>query len=433
VYISAGSIAFTTPQLDQGFPPPPTDFEDLQQVYESARRSNVPIYTIDPRGQPQPEDAVRGGISAVGNFGGALPEGLRASIAANIVREQNRLAENAVNTGGRAFTNQSNLTKAVDEIVADNGSYYLLGYYPTPFAADGKFHEISVKVTRPGTRVRARQGYVASDPPGGAGDTHTSLDMAMSAGVNVSGIALRAFAAPLASTAKGMTTAVTVEVTYPGRPVDARKIDDELQISLLALDADAKVKASSNKTLRFSGTAPDGRPITFLVDDAIDLPAQPLTLRVGVASRILGKSGTVQFPIEAPKISDKLQLSGVVLATAAAPREATLNATTIANLVPFQPTTSRAFSAADTLRIFARAFWGSKDTSAAATISVPGTSIAPKNVTLPSSSAPNGRRQSTIDTEVPLAGLAPGRYTLTVSVQLASGQTTQRLVPFEVR
>jgi VWFA-related protein len=60
VYLSTGSIARTTPSPE--VPPPPNDFDDLQEVYDMARRSDVPIYTIDPRGQPQPEDAVRGGI-----------------------------------------------------------------------------------------------------------------------------------------------------------------------------------------------------------------------------------------------------------------------------------------------------------------------------------------------------------------------------------
>lgn len=431
VYVSAGSIARTTPSPE--VPPPPNDFDDLQVVYDTARRSDVPIYTVDPRGQAQPEDAVRGGIGAIGNFGGAAGESVRAAIAANIVHQQDRLAENAVNTGGRAFTNQSNLAKAVDEIVADNGSYYLLGYYPNPFAADGKFHELKVYVKRDGTRVRARQGYVASAPNGASSDAPTSLDAAMSAGVNVSGIALRAFAAPIAAASKGMTTAITVEVTYPGRPADARRIDDELQLSVMALDEDAKIKASSTKTLRFSGTAPDDRPITFYVDDAIDLPSQPLTLRVGVASRTLGKSGTIQLPIQAPKVSDKLQIGGVAIAVAGPIHEAALNGTAIAKLVPFQPTTSRVFTGNDTLRVFARAFWGSKDASATATISVPGTSIVSKDTTLAGSSAGSGRHQGTLDLELPLAGLSSGRYTLAVDVRLPGGQTSQRLVPFEIR
>ena len=422
VYVSAGSVASTTPVPDPRFPPPPEDYDDLLQVYDAARRSNVPIYTLDPRGQAQPEGAVRGAIGSSADY---------HAIAETIIRQQNRLAENAVNTGGRAFTNQSNLTNAVDDIVADNGSYYLLGYYPRPFAADGKFHELTVRVNRPGTIVRARQGYVAS-APNGASDAPTPLETAMSAGVNVSGIALRAFVAPLAPAAKGMMTAITIEVTYPGRPADARKIDDELQLSVVALDEDAKVKVSSAKTLHFSGTAHDERPITFLVDDAIDLPSQPLTLRIGVASRTLGKAGTIQLPVEALKVSDKLQIGGVALAVTGSIREPALNANAIAQLVPFQPTTLRVFSSSDALRIFARAFWGSKEGTATATISVPGTSITPKDVTLVTESASKGRHEGTLDLQFPLAGLSAGTYTLVVDVR-TSGQTSRRIVPFEVR
>jgi hypothetical protein len=52
---------------------------------------------------------------------------------------------------------------------------------------------------------------------------------------------------------------------------------------------------------------------------------------------------------------------------------------------------------------------------------------------LAASSARSGGHQGTLDLELPLAGLAAGRYTLTVDVRSSSGQTAQRLVPFEVR
>lgn len=431
VYVTAGSIVPTVPPPgDMTY----TDFEDLQELYAAAQRADVPIYTIDPRGQPLPEEAVRGGIGAVGTIGGGAGEGQRASIADNIVRQQDRLAENAINTGGRAFTNQSNLTKAVDEIVADNGSYYLLGYYPNPFAADGKFHEFTVKVTRPGTRVRARQGYVASGAVTSSSDPHAGLDAAMSAGVNVSGIALRAFAAPLAPTAKGVTTAVTVEVSYPARPADARDVDDELRMSVLALDPDAKIKSTSTKTLHFKGTASDVAPVALLIDDAIDLPAQPLTLRIGISSRVLGKTGTIQLPVDPRKISDKLQLSGVVIGLTNAAREPVLDGVTIANLVPFQPTTSRDFAPTDTLRVYARAFWGSKDASASATLTLTGPSpSSPRTITLAGARDGSGHFGAAIDSTVPLANLSPGDYQLAIAVALPNGQTTQRVVAIQIK
>ena len=47
------------------------------------------------------------------------------------------------------------------QIVRDTSAYYLLGYNSTQAPSDGKFHEIKVRVKRPGVQVRARRGYWA--------------------------------------------------------------------------------------------------------------------------------------------------------------------------------------------------------------------------------------------------------------------------------
>src|SRR5262249_4556641 len=143
-----------------------------------------------------------------------LPD--RPEAAANrIVIQQDHLAEIAINTGGRAFINRSDWKGAVDEIVEENGSFYVLGYYPDPYVRDGKFHDIRVDVKRPGAHVRARPGYVAADAAAPAVDLKGTLDTAMSAGLNVSGITMSAFASPLAPGTNGTRTAVAIEVEYP--------------------------------------------------------------------------------------------------------------------------------------------------------------------------------------------------------------------------
>lgn len=206
-----------------------SDFgDDLLAAFEAARRSDVPIYTLDPRGGETPEEAVRGGISVIHN------EGIRAQIVENMKVQDDNLATIAVNTGGRAFFHMPDLKRAVDEIVGENGSYYLLGYYPDPLVRDGKFHDVKVHVSRPGVRVRARQGYVAPSPVHAVATTGIALDEAMKSGVNVSGLPIRMFAAPLTPGAKGVSTALAVEVAYPAPPDGSRSIDDTIDFGVIA-------------------------------------------------------------------------------------------------------------------------------------------------------------------------------------------------------
>jgi VWFA-related protein len=400
--------------------------DELKATFAEAARADVPIYAIDPRGNVTPDDATREGMRLVS-------ERLRAEIRNNIRIQHNNLAEIAVNTGGRAVFGAADMKRMVEEIVQENGSYYLLGYYPEPFVADGKFHDLKVAVSRPGTIVRARKGYVAPSTGRATESTASVLDAAMSAGVNVSGLPIRVFATPVAATPKGMTTAVTVEVTYPA-PIDgSRRIDDNIELSLIALDPDAKVKLKATRPMRFVGSAPGTGDITFLMDDVIELPAQALTLRVGVASQALGKAGTSQIALEIPKISDgKLHMSGVAIGLAGSPRQAVMNAALIAQLLPFQPTTSRQFTSADALRIFARFFWKG-DGQPTVTVSVTGPGTLTPPVTLTPEPADAGRHQAAIDTVVPLNNLPPGTYHLTLDARLPNGQSVHRVIAFEVK
>src|SRR5262249_8681620 len=119
IYVSGGSI--TPPNPNQGTTILiPTDFFFLKDVYDAAHKADVPLYTTDPRGLTQPETAVRGGIGAIGGYGQADGSAVRAGIMSNIRLQQNRLRENAEQTGGRAFVAMNDLPRAVDELVADN-------------------------------------------------------------------------------------------------------------------------------------------------------------------------------------------------------------------------------------------------------------------------------------------------------------------------
>jgi VWFA-related protein len=123
--------------------------QDLRDVFDEANRQNVSLYPVDPRGLAAFEFDLS--EPSVGNdmdrqYLNATMDSLRT------------LAEN---TDGRAIVNRNDLAAGMKQIVRDSSAYYLVGYSSTIAPADGKFHEIKVKVKRPGVQVRARKGYWA--------------------------------------------------------------------------------------------------------------------------------------------------------------------------------------------------------------------------------------------------------------------------------
>lgn len=121
---------------------------ELQQVFDAANRSNTAIYAVDPRGLATGEFDIQDNI------------GMRSS-QESLRQTQNTLRTLADETDGRAIINRNDLARGMQQLVRDSSAYYLLGYNSTQSPSDGKFHEIRVRVKRPGLQVRARKGYWA--------------------------------------------------------------------------------------------------------------------------------------------------------------------------------------------------------------------------------------------------------------------------------
>ena len=122
--------------------------QELQDVFNAANRNNTAIYTVDPRGLATGEFDINENVSLTRSN-----DGLRQT--------QDTLRVLADETDGRAIINRNDLSKAMKQIVTDSSAYYLLGYNSSQAPKDGKFHEIKVRVKRPGVQVRARKGYWA--------------------------------------------------------------------------------------------------------------------------------------------------------------------------------------------------------------------------------------------------------------------------------
>jgi hypothetical protein len=351
------------------------------------------------------------------------------------------LRELADNTGGRAFVNRPDPVAAVRELIGDNDTFYVLGYTPDPLARDGRFHAVDVKVKgRPGLKVRARAGYTApTDGKATVSDTKQSLDDALGAALPVAGLPLRAAAASSAIGEKGMTTAVTLEVTYPELPPG--KFDDDLQFGIVALDHEGKIQAQMRGSYQYSATATAGQIVSYTINAPIDLPAKPLTLRIALASSALDRVASIHLPVEVMNPNrDVLQVGAVVLGFAGAPRQTAVPAGALKGLVPIQPTLVRAFASSDTLQIHAPLFWrGADGASAIVSIAIKHGDAAIRWTRGSVAGAPaNSPRIARVQTAavtgaLSLKDLAAGEYTLEIEAHLTTGSVARRSVAFEIR
>ncbi len=395
------------------------------EVLGRARRAGVAAYTLDPRGVLSPDS-----VAGIGNI--SSPEGRQKTEHALAVKLE-FLRTIAENTNGRAFVNQSYPVAAMGQLLVDSGHYYVLGYYPEPAVDDGRYHKIDVTVKRPGLHVRAREGYLAS-PPVVSTDPKVQLKADLGDGLPHGDLLLHAFAAPVAASANGMTaTAVTLDVAYPAPADGASRSADELQVEWVAVDSDAHIKAAGEHTFALALGTAGAQPFTLSLDDVLDLPKESLTLRVAVASRALGTSGTVHVPVEVPRFTDgKVVVTPLVLGLAGPSSAKVVRPEVLARVVPFQPTTRRAFAAGETLRVFARLF-GPDAATARTTLRLLRDTKALQTVA--ANPAPSGTAAGALDlmTAVPLAGLAPGSYVVELQVRPARGNPIVRAVPFTIR
>ena len=137
----------------------------LRATINAAIRSNVNVYTIDARGLQATAPAGNanrgsgGGSGNAGNYGGGS---MRAS-ASNLSGSQDTLFALASDTGGKAFQDSNDVALGIQEAQKDISSYYILGYYTTNSALDGKFRKIKVQIGKDlSAKMDYRSGYFAS-------------------------------------------------------------------------------------------------------------------------------------------------------------------------------------------------------------------------------------------------------------------------------
>jgi VWFA-related protein len=393
-------------------------FELTKDMFDLARRSNVPIYPIHPCGL----------VPAVG-------EGKCAAAAEGI----NSLLGTASETGGRAIVNTNDYTKGVSDIFGENDSYYMIGYTSTNQKTDGAFRQLAVKVQGADVTVRTRSNYSApkrGQTPSSAADT---LARAAALPVAVAELPLHAaagaFAIPGSRTA---TVAVVLGLTSPGRygTEVAKTATTDLLITAYTTEGDRKGTQRSVATV----TLRPNEALETIDYDAlsrIDLPPGRFRLRVAAYQEDTGKTGTVMVDVTVPDFSKESEsLSGVVLG--ATPGRASAPRDLMASVVPLVATAQRRFGRDERATAFFYVYQQAQLPSTPRSVAIRvvdehGTEVVHETATIAAGQfvTTKALRSAAFEYPLPIGRLPSGRYLL--SFEVTPGVQLRRDIQFEVR
>jgi VWFA-related protein len=137
----------------------------LHATIDDAIRSGVSFWPVDARGlvaQAPLGDATQGSPGNAGMYTGA------AALAqtTRFQQSQDTLYALAGDTGGKALLDYNDLTRGIVQAQQNVTSYYILGYYTSNAALDGRFRRIKITVNADNpafkeTNLDYRQGYYA--------------------------------------------------------------------------------------------------------------------------------------------------------------------------------------------------------------------------------------------------------------------------------
>jgi VWFA-related protein len=290
----------------------------LEATINAATKANMAIFPIDARGlmaDPPGGGASKGGTRGAGVFNTTSYNSQRSSINDS----QETLVSLAADTGGKAFLDSNDIELGIEQAQQAMRSYYILGYYTSNTAQDGKYRKISVKLTNGmSATLDHRPGYWASKVWGklNAQDKEQQLKEALAAGDPITDIPL---ALQVDYFRVGPTTYfVPVSVKVPGSAVELAakggasvtqidfigQIQDETRAVVGNVQDNIKIKLDQE-------TAEKQK--SFQYDAGFTLEPGRYHMKFLVRENISGKMGTFETHFTVPDLS--ADTSGLKLST----------------------------------------------------------------------------------------------------------------------
>jgi VWFA-related protein len=424
----------------------------IDGIISAATASGVSIYVIDAGGltvgeAPKGFDP-RGNVGLPGRnrpdvYGGEDPtkvvggeNGIERALKRTLNDSQpNRfgaISRLASETGGLAMTNTNDLVGAVDSVDSDARAHYMISYAPKNQQFDGRYREISVKVSDPQLTVRTRHGYYAvkSEAAVGEDDTVRRLAADLRNGIE-SQLALDM---AVAYFPRGPDSyLVPVLVRLPGNTISTAKHGDRYQADL---DLVITVKDSGGAVVSTFGR---GYSIELTDEESKRLPESSIPIKqnvrltpgtyiisAAVRDRMSGHTGVLRRGVTLPAMGDGPLLSSLTLAhqvtqiLPAAQSQLTRDVFAYGQDMVLMPTDSR-FNLTQTLLLFFRVY-PPRSSGANTSLLVAAAFLKEGKVVQRTPTARMTQQAASPDsgiavlTPLKLADMEPGEYTVRVQV-----------------
>jgi VWFA-related protein len=134
----------------------------LHATIDAAVRAGVTFWPVDARGLVAGAplgDASEGSPGNVGMYSGASAQ----AVSAQFQQSQDTLYSLGADTGGKALFDNNDLTRGIVQAQRSIEDYYIVGYYTTNTAQNGRFRRVKITVdASQADKLEYRQGYYAN-------------------------------------------------------------------------------------------------------------------------------------------------------------------------------------------------------------------------------------------------------------------------------
>jgi len=308
----------------------------LEASVNAAAKANLAIYAVDTRGlmaDPPGAAASKAGPRGTTLYNGGFYNAQRATINDS----QETLYTLAADTGGKAYFDSNDIAGEIVQAQEEMRSYYLLGYYSTNPARDGKYRKISVKLnSKLAAKLEHRPGYYADKVWGklngqekeqqlkevlSAGNPVTDLPLALQ--INYFRISASSYFVPVSIKIPGSVVALAAKGGEAVTQFDfAGQIQDEQHAVMGNVRDNIKIRLDQDKA------AKAGRR-SFQYDAGFTLEPGKYHMKFVVRENETGKMGTFETRFTVPDLSADtpgLKLSSIIWSNQREPLQAAVGA-----------------------------------------------------------------------------------------------------------